>query len=339
MRRLINQKNFLRINAITLGAVFVLILVGSIVRVVGAGMGCPDWPKCFGEYIPPTSAEGLPDNYQEIFREERLQKNERLARTFEKLGYVELSQRITKDPAVLVEQEFNATKAWVEYVNRLIGVVIGLLVFLNMLLSFSYRKDSIWIPIMGVAIFVLTGFQGWVGSLVVSTNLLHGFITFHMLLALLIVALLIWMNVRVRKLSHYPHKQLFLVSIITTILFIPQLILGTEVRGVIDDLLISNIGRNEWINELTSNFLIHRSYSWLILIGCVILSYYARKTREVWIVNTTLGLTSLVFLIMLAGIGMARFGFPYWLQPLHLILAVGIFSTLFYLTLRLKFNK
>ncbi|WP_421765611.1 COX15/CtaA family protein [Ekhidna sp.] len=339
MKRLINQRNFLRINAITLGAVFVLILVGSIVRVVGAGMGCPDWPKCFGEYVPPTSAEGLPDNYQDIFREERLQKNERLARTFERLGYTELSERITKDPAVLVEQEFNATKAWVEYVNRLIGVVIGMLVFLNMILSFSLRKKSAWIPVMGIAIFVLTGFQGWVGSLVVSTNLLHGFITFHMLLALLIVALLIWMNFRAREVPRFKHSQLYLISVITILLFIPQLILGTEVRGVIDDLMVSNIGRNDWINELSTNFLIHRSYSWLILIGCALLAYYARKTKEIWVINTTIGLTTMVFLIMVAGIGMARFGFSHWLQPLHLILAVGIFSTLFYLTLRLKFNK
>lgn len=338
MRKLINQKNFLRINAITLGSVFILILVGSIVRVTGAGMGCPDWPKCFGSYIPPTSAEGLPENYQDIFREQRISKNERLARTFDKLGYQDISERITKDPAVLAEQEFNVTKAWIEYINRLIGVVIGLLVFLNMVLSFSLRNKSIWIPIMGVSIFILTGFQGWVGSLVVSTNLLHGFITFHMLLALLIVALLIWMNVKAKDQKVYKHNQLFVVSLLTTILFIPQLILGTEVRGVIDDLLISELGRSGWSKQLGSVFLTHRSYSWLILIGSVMIFFYAKKVKEVWLVNISMKLVFLTFLAMIAGIGMVRFSFPYWLQPLHLILAVGIFSLLFYLTLRLKFG-
>lgn len=339
MRKLINQKNFLRINAVTLGSVFVLILVGSIVRVMGAGMGCPDWPKCFGSYIPPTSSESLPENYQDIFREQRISKNERLARLFNNLGYSDLSTRITEDPAVLLEQKFDVTKAWIEYVNRLVGVLIGFLVFLNMILAFAFRKKSLWIPFMGIMIFVLTGFQGWVGSLVVSTNLLHGFITFHMLLALVIVAMLIWMNVRVKELSICRNSQLFWISLITTILFIPQLILGTEVRGTIDDLLISTIGRSDWSESLTTSFYIHRSYSWLLLIGTVVLFYYAKKTKEVWLINTTIRLVVLLFLVMLAGIVMAKFSFPFWLQPLHLIFAVGIFSLLFYLTLRLKLEK
>lgn len=306
---------------------------------MGAGMGCPDWPKCFGSYIPPTSAEMLPKNYQDIFREQRIAKNERLSRVFSKLGYQELSEKITKDPDVLVEHEFNATKAWIEYVNRLVGVLIGFFVFLNMIFSFAFRKKSIWIPIMGVAIFILTGFQGWVGSLVVSTNLLHGFITFHMLLALLIVALLIWMNVRVRELKTTKHRPLFIIGLSTTLLFIPQIILGTEVRGVIDDLLVSTTGRNEWANYLSSTFYMHRSYSWLILIGVVSLFYFARKTRESWLVQRSMQLVVLVFMAMVAGIAMVRYDFPFWVQPLHLILAVGIFSLLFYLTLRLKFEK
>jgi cytochrome c oxidase assembly protein subunit 15 len=306
---------------------------------MGAGMGCPDWPKCFGAYIPPTSAETLPENYQDVFREQRIAKNERLSGLFSKLGYQELSEKITKDPAVLVEHEFNATKAWIEYINRLVGVLIGLLVFLNMVLSFSFRKKSIWIPIMGVAIFILTGFQGWVGSLVVSTNLLHGFITFHMLLALLIVALLIWMNVKVRELKSIKHKPLFIIGLLTTLLFIPQIILGTEVRGVIDDLLVSTTGRSEWVNYLSSTFYVHRSYSWLILIGVVSMFYFARKVGEGWLVQRSMQLVMLVFIAMIAGIAMVRFDFPFWVQPLHLILAVGIFSLLFYLTLRLKFEK
>ncbi len=302
-------------------------------------MGCPDWPKCFGSYIPPTSSEGLPDNYQNIFREQRISKNERLAKLFNGLGYEELSKRITEDPAVLIEQEFDTAKAWIEYINRLVGVLIGLFVFLNMILSFAFRKTSVWIPIMGISIFILTGFQGWVGSLVVSTNLLHGFITFHMLLALIIVAFLIWMNVRVKELSTVSNSRLFVLSVATTVLFIPQLILGTEVRGTIDDLLISTLGRSEWANSLTDIFLIHRSYSWLLLIGAIALFYLSKGTNEPWMIRSSKQIVILIVLAMFAGIGMARFSFPFWLQPLHLIFAVGIFSLLFYLTLRLKFDK
>lgn len=326
----------MRINAITLWAVFLLILVGSIVRVMGAGMGCPDWPKCFGEYIPPTSSDGLPKGYQEIFREQRIAKNKRLAGLMHKLGYAHLGDRIINDPNVHKSHEFDVAKAWIEYVNRLIGVIIGFLVFLNMIFSFAFRKKSVFIPAMGVAIFILTGVQGWIGSLVVSTNLLHGFISVHMIVALVIVALLIWMNVRVKELHSYFHKGLFVITLLTILLFIPQLILGTEVRGVIDDLLVSAIGRGSWYESLSSSFYIHRSYSWLILIGCVCLFFYAKKTEEKWLKSTASWLLGFVLLIMIAGIGMAKFSFPFWLQPIHLMLAVGIFSLLFYLILRLR---
>ncbi|MEO1256615.1 MAG: COX15/CtaA family protein, partial [Bacteroidota bacterium] len=212
-------------------------------------------------------------------------------------------------------------------------------VFLNMVFAFTFRKKMLWVPIVGILIFVLTGFQGWVGSIVVSTNLLHGFITFHMLLALVILALLIWINVRIKGLQPYVHKPLLIITILTLILFVPQIVLGTEVRGTVDDLLISTYGRSVWVNKLTEVFLIHRSYSWLILIGCVLIGYYARKTNESWLIKYSISLILLVFIAMIAGLGMVRFGFPYWLQPIHLIVAVGIFSILFYLTLRLKLSK
>ena len=67
--------------------------------------------------------------------------------------------------------------------------------------------------------------------------------------------------------------------------------------------------------------------------------YFARKVGEGWLVQRSMQLVMLVFIAMIAGIAMVRFDFPFWVQPLHLILAVGIFSLLFYLTLRLKFEK
>jgi heme A synthase len=83
-------KSFARLALATTVATYLLILVGALVRASGAGLGCPDWPMCYGRWIPPTSVSQLPAGY---------------------------------DPAT-----FNAILTWTEYTNRLLGVSIGFLI-------------------------------------------------------------------------------------------------------------------------------------------------------------------------------------------------------------------
>jgi cytochrome c oxidase assembly protein subunit 15 len=336
---MLNRRLFKTINKVTIGSVLVLILVGSIVRSLGAGMGCPDWPKCFGQYVPPTSHTELPSDYKEVFKAERLAKNERLSRVLSAIGYTDLSYKITNDPNVFVEQDFSTTKAWIEYINRLIGVLIGIFVFANMVTSFSFRKSQVWVPVVGVSIFILTGFQGWIGSLVVSTNLLQGFITFHLMVALLILALLIWQYYQVNGKKKTQSKSIYLISLILFLLFIPQILLGTGVRAIIDEYLFHSTERSLWIKGLDSIFLIHRSYSWIILIGSGAIFYLVRK-QSIQTLKWESGLLlGMVMMSMFAGLAMVKFEFPFWLQPIHMILATGIFSVLFYLTLRLRWGN
>ncbi|MFL0685693.1 MAG: COX15/CtaA family protein [Algoriphagus aquaeductus] len=191
----------------TVIAVYFLILVGGIVRSTGSGMGCPDWPKCFGSVIPPTSENQLPKNYQEIYLEKRLAKNERFVATLEKLGFTKTANEIANDKSILVEEEFNATKTWIEYINRLIGVLIGLLIIATLWKSLSLWSLDKWIPINSGIALVLVLFTGWIGSIVVSTNLLHWMITFHMLLALALVAVLLYANHRSYRASAPKRKR------------------------------------------------------------------------------------------------------------------------------------
>ncbi len=342
----ISIDSFRRISFITVIAVYFLILIGGIVRSTGSGMGCPDWPKCFGSVIPPTSVNQLPKNYQEIYLEKRLAKNERFVATIDKLGFRETAKQIAEDKSILVEEEFNAIKTWIEYINRLIGVVIGLLIIGSLWKSWKLRLVDKWIPINSLIALILVLFTGWIGSIVVSTNLLPWMITFHMLLALAVVSFLIYANHRASELLtsikntyHIPSKVKN-VLLLGMFLMLIQVVLGTQVREQID-LVSTELGgllREEWVERSGLSFLIHRSFSLVLLLVHVVYFLWAFKyiKRSSSVNQWSFFLMVSLIVEIATGISMAYFGIPAFLQPIHLVLGSIILGIQLVLILRLK---
>lgn len=341
------ERFFRRFGTITIFSIYLLILVGGVVRSTGSGMGCPDWPKCFGQYIPPTDVSELPENYQDIYAEKRATKNQKVANYIEKLGFPEVAHKIRTDKSILEEAEFNATKTWIEYINRLIGALIGLFVFGTFLFSLTYWKKDKKVALLSFLSVILVGFQGWIGSVVVSTNLLSGMVSIHMVIALIIVALLIYVIAR-----SYKHivvfekvKSLKIINILLLagmVLFVSQLIMGTQVREAVDAVFVKYGGsqRGKWIEELGLIFYVHRSYSLLILALHVFLWYKLKQNIQS---DTRLRFwnRALLFCITLeiaTGAGMAYFSIPAFLQPVHLLFANLIFGVQFLLLIMLNFN-
>src|ERR1700761_5253562 len=111
-----SKGKFRKINLLTIITLFVLILAGGIVRSSGSGMGCPDWPRCFNKWVPPTQASELPAGYQEIYVRKRLQKNERAAKIFAAIGLGDIAYKIQHDSSVFKAEGFNALKTYTEYI-------------------------------------------------------------------------------------------------------------------------------------------------------------------------------------------------------------------------------
>lgn len=325
---------FYKLSLSTMIAVYLLILIGGVVRSTGSGMGCPDWPKCFGNWVPPTSVSQLPENYKEIYADYRHKKNQRFARYLQLIGLGTTAEKILNDESVLEEADFNVTKTWIEYLNRITGVVIGFLIFAVFVNSIKFWNSDRRLTVISFATLVLVGFQGWIGSFVVSTNLTPWTVTVHMFLALIIVAMLVYL---VYKSSQHnmeinsPIAFWWMVSCIAVVLI--QILLGTQVREAIDS--VSRIAvRQEWISSVQAEFLIHRSFSWVVILLHAGLLYNLRKTQALKGFQLTLFL--LILGTILSGVGMAWFAVPAFLQPVHLLLATGCFGMQFLFLLKLN---
>ncbi len=296
-------------------------------------MGCPDWPKCFGRWVPPTSVDQIPENYKEVFSAYRNKKNQKFARYLGMIGMEETAIKIKEDKTILYEADFNLVKTWVEYINRLVGVAIGGFIILLFWSSWKFMKTTPSIFWFSALTLVVVIFQGWFGSIVVSTNLTAWTITVHMLIALLIVAFLVYLyhksesSDNEKKIEVTTGTKLLLVS--SLIVLVVQVVLGTKVREAIDRIAASVADRSLWIENLGMEFLVHRSFSLVVLIINVILVIKLWKTSYDKALSRIL--ITLILGTLLTGAGMGYFSVLAVLQPIHLLLATVTFGIQLYM--------
>ena len=319
---------------------YLVILAGAVVRMTGSGMGCPDWPKCFGSYIPPTSITELPNDYKEHYIEVRRLKNEKLAKMIRPLGWTELADQISSDPSIYEETNFIWQRTWIEYVNRLAGALLGLFLLEALWASLVHWKTKRSIPLILFGIIIVTGFQGWMGSVVVSTNLLPGVLTAHMLLAFLVITGLVYLYVKTASgLRALPTLSMgntmrYALAVLIGLTLI-QVLLGTQVRQQIDVIAksLAHTQRELWIEQLDWVFKVHRSFSLLLLFGNSWLCYQVFKYLNHYhaVFRASIYLAIFVGIATISGIVMAYFSVPSWAQPLHLFLSCLIFGAQVYL--------
>lgn len=307
---------------LSLVCVLFIFLAGSVVRMTGSGMGCPDWPKCFGRTIPPMSEDQVTWKAQSPFFEGQMI-------VFEEALYTAKSDFSSEDTMDLNNWEeytkhdyavFNAFHSWVEFINRLTGVVAGVPVLLTLLFSFlvSRQKKKWWIFAAAIGAVFMMAFEAWLGKLVVDGNLIPGSITIHMVGAIFVLFFLqlIITKTKEQKLSiSKPMKWMLWVFLICAFV---QLMLGTQVREAVDVLIKEgDYPRAEWIMNLPFGFIIHRSFSWVILLLGVFLIF------KDWKQNNALGLWWRIgfWILFQIGIGafLAWFDMPKELQPMHLM--------------------
>jgi cytochrome c oxidase assembly protein subunit 15 len=352
-----SEKRFLTTNLITIITLFAVILAGGIVRSSGSGMGCPDWPKCFDQYIPPSHISQLPVDYKVTYVARRVAKNERFAKTLEALGYTKMAYRIRNDQSILQPEEFNAIKTWTEYLNRLVGVLCGLAMFGCLVFSVIYLKSRKRIFFLSLLNVLLIVFQAWLGSLVVSTNLLAWVVTVHMLVALVIVAISIYTYYMASfqssslersdfvNMSPTPKERLGirLLAVVVVLLTTVQIALGTEVREQIDAIasFMNQLNRSEWVSKVGFNFNLHRDIALLVVVVNGLLFWLIRRQYSSTSPQFKYGvyIVGMLILQVLVGLTLSYCALPPVAQAMHILLASVLFGGQFYLVLLLGSKK
>lgn len=331
------QQSFRKIAKTALILVYLVIVAGTVVRMTGSGMGCPDWPKCFGYYIPPTDSADIQFQPNKVFKKGQViivdetlrvaKEDFETAATYNENNW----EAYTKHDYAI----FNPLHTWIEFINRLFGALAGLATLVLAVISFSYWKKNKLIPVLSWLVVFGMGFQAWLGATVVYSVLLPSKITIHMVMALVIVAALLYLihisGTKIKK--NKADRSLTALLALALGVTLVQIIMGTQVRQFVDEQIdiYGEYAKNLWLQDPTLIFYIHRSFSILVILLNMLIVYRIAKLqlgypKIVWVI-------ALIFLEVLSGILMVYIDFPFGSQPIHLMLAALLFGVQFYLVL------
>jgi cytochrome c oxidase assembly protein subunit 15 len=345
--RTLPNRLFKTFTYLTFITTFLVILAGSIVRTTQSGMGCPDWPRCFGYYIPPSDPNQIEFNSGTEYKKGMMIiQNDTLWRASSSFKSIEKFDRSNWEKYPKHNYaKFEAYQTWIEYINRLLGALLGVFVLGLFLTSFAYWNLKRSLVVLSFGLLFLTGFQAWLGKLVVDGNLIPGSITIHMLAALLLVSLNLIILFLIKPNTNRSEAQptkLVRVASIALMFTLVQVIIGTQVREEID-VIAKAVGfedRSSWVEQLSNLFIVHRSFSWVLLGLNAFLVFRIMKTENTKRLKQFARLTGLIIALeFCVGSMLSLAGMPAIAQPIHLLLACFLFTAQVSIILELVMKK
>jgi cytochrome c oxidase assembly protein subunit 15 len=139
-----------------------LIMFGAFTRLTDSGLGCPDWPGCYGHSNPLSAGESI-----------------RAAETALPSGPVTM------------------TKAWIEMLHRYFAMAVGFLIVVLMVYAWlRWRRDRSRSPWLASVTFFAVCLQGAFGAWTVTMKLQPAIVTLHLLGGVTLLALLVWLALR-----------------------------------------------------------------------------------------------------------------------------------------------
>jgi cytochrome c oxidase assembly protein subunit 15 len=150
-----------------------LIMFGAFVRLTDSGLGCPDWPGCYGQATP-----------------------------FGALGDIkQAAQAMPYGPVTL-------SKAWIEMIHRYVGAFLGLLIIAIVWMAWRYRRELGRSPALAIVTLIAVCLQGAFGAWTVTHKLMPIIVTSHLVLGLTLLGLITWLAARERPYAALPRQAL-----------------------------------------------------------------------------------------------------------------------------------
>jgi cytochrome c oxidase assembly protein subunit 15 len=188
---------YARLIGFTTGLTLLLIMIGAWVRLTDAGLGCPDWPGCYGKLTPKGASAQIAQAVAEQGGEH---------------GPVSMG------------------KAWREMVHRYIASFLGLLIIAIAVQAWRLRRSLDQSPTLPIALVGVVILQGMFGMWTVTMLLKPAIVTLHLSGGLLTFVLLVWLMMRQLRLPKLrdPEQLLGLrrAALIGLVLLCGQILLG-----------------------------------------------------------------------------------------------------------------
>jgi len=147
---------FQKLNWVLVFMTFDLIVFGAFTRLTDSGLGCPDWPGCYGTSNP-----------------------------WHALGEISLAEAAMPSGPVTV------IKAWIEMIHRYLAMTVGALILIQVVLAWTKVKILGKAPLVGsLGLLTLVCVQGAFGAWTVTLKLQPIIVTTHLMLALVLLACL-----------------------------------------------------------------------------------------------------------------------------------------------------
>ena len=185
------NKIILNIARISIILTLIVIVLGAYVRLSDAGLGCPDWPGCYGSILVPDQVE--PDNEH------------------------------------LEVRPLEHAKAWKEMIHRYAASTLGFLILVMAFMSW-FKSSLSNLRTFASALLVLVIFQGMLGMWTVTLLLKPVIVMAHLIGGLTILCLLVWLVLRQQSQQGVfvsaAYKPLFPISVFAIIVLSLQISLG-----------------------------------------------------------------------------------------------------------------